>query len=295
MNSLLPARLRKPPVGFRHPGTGIYDVPIDSQIENRTSSYSGLELLEAQPDEPTGKTPVLFVHGAGHGAWCWQHWLTAAADAGHPAYAVSLSGHGGSGGSLFKSSLGTYADEVIRTAASLSRQPVIVGHSLGGLVVQRVIARYPAHAAVLVAPIPARPGVLTLAAIARQHPGDALRILAGGSLPMREDYMFEELEPDAASGYASQCGPESPWAQFQVLLHLPSPPPRGEAPVLVLGSPDDSLISIMDVRDTARRYDAELIEFPGIGHDLMLDRRWTEPAEAMLGWIDSIDSIDETA
>ncbi len=270
-------------------------MPIDRRIEHRTSSWSGLELLEATPDGPAEGTPVLFVHGAGHGAWCWQNWLVAAADAGHPAYALSLSGHGESGGSLLKSHLRTYADEVIRTAASLPRQPVIVGHSLGGLVVQRAIARYPARAAVLVAPIAARPGVLTLAAIARQHPGDAVKILAGGSLPMREHYLFEELEPEVASEYSAQCGKESPWAQFQVLLHLPGPPPKGGAPVLVLGTPDDSLVSIRDVRDTARRYDAELIEFPGIGHDLMLDRRWAEPAEAMLGWIDSIESTAETA
>ncbi|MCB0827688.1 MAG: alpha/beta hydrolase [Solirubrobacterales bacterium] len=270
-------------------------MPIDDRIEQHTSSWSGLELLEVQPDDPDGRTPVLFVHGAGHGAWCWENWLTATADAGHPAYALSLSGHGGSGGSLLRSHLGTYADEVIRTAASLPRQPVIVGHSLGGLVVQKAIARYPARAAVLVAPIAARPGLLTLAAIARRHPGDAAKVMAGGSLPMREDYLFEELEPEVATGYSGRCGNESPWAQFQVLLHLPARPPKGGAPVLVLGTPDDALIPIDDVRDTARRYDAELIEFPGIGHDLMLDRRWAEPAEAMLGWIDSVESIAEAA
>lgn len=270
-----------------------YDGPIDGQIKQSTSSWSGLELLEVQPEEPAEKAPVLFVHGAGHAAWCWEHWLTAAADAGHPAYAISLSGHGESGGSLVKSHLRTYADEVIRTAASLPRQPILVGHSLGGLVVQRAIARYPARAAVLVAPIPARPGVRTLAKIAGRHPGDALRISVGGSLPMREDYLFQELAPEVAAEYSARCGPESPWAQFQVLLHRPSGPPRGGAPVLVLGTPDDGLISIKDVRDTARRYGAELIEFPGMGHDLMLDRRWAEPAGAMLGWVDSIDPVSE--
>ena len=277
-----------PLLAVSRPVPANYDGPIATEIEQRVSPYSGLEVLEAGPEDAGERDPILFVHGAGHGAWCWQNWLTAAADAGHPACAISLTGHGGSPGSLLRSNLDTYADDVIRAAASLPRQPVIVGQSLGGLVVQRAIARYPARAAVLVAPIPARPGVRTLAAIARQHPGDALKILVGGSLPMREDYLFEELEPDLAAEYAAQCGQESPWAQFQVLLHLPSDPPKGGPPILVLGSPDDSLISIKDVRDTARRYDAELIEFPGIGHDLMLDRRWAEPAEAMLGWIDSL-------
>lgn len=260
---------------------------MSTEIRHGTSSYSQLELLELQPDTDTGKAPILFVHGAGHAAWCWQNWMEAAADAGHPAYAVSLSGHGASPGSLLRSSLGTYVEDVIRTAASLPSQPVIVGHSLGGLVVQKAIARYPAKGAVLVAPIPARPGVGTLASITRRHPEDAAKIMVGGSLPMRTEYLFNRLDPETAAGYADRCGNESPAAQFQVLLHLPAGPPKGGAPVLVLGAPNDALVPITDVRDTAKRMDAELIEFPGIGHDLMLDGGWDEPAEAMLGWIDA--------
>jgi pimeloyl-ACP methyl ester carboxylesterase len=261
------------------------------QITRGTSSYSKLELFELQPEAGTGKPPVLFVHGAGHAAWCWENWMEAAADAGHAAYAVSLSGHGGSPGVLLRSSLGTYVDDVIRTAASLPSQPVIVGHSLGGLVVQKAIARYPAKGAVLVAPIPARPGIGTLASITRRHPEDTARIMVGRSLPMRAEYLFNRLDPETASAYAARCGSESSVAQFQVLLHLPAGPPKGGAPVLVLGTPNDALVPIADVRDTAKRMDAELIEFPGIGHDMMLDGGWEEPAGAMLDWIDAaVDS-----
>jgi pimeloyl-ACP methyl ester carboxylesterase len=264
---------------------------MSAEVLHGTSSYSKLELLELQPESDTGKAPILFVHGAGHAAWCWENWMGAAADAGHPAYAVSLSGHGGSPGSLLRSSLGTYVDDVIRTAASLPSQPVIVGHSLGGLVVQKAIARYPAKAAVLVAPTSARPGVGTLVSIIRRHPEDAAKIMVGGSLPMRPEYLFNRLDPETAAAYAGRCGNESPAAQFQVLLHLPAGPPKGGAPVLVLGAPNDALVPIADVRDTAKRMEAELIEFPGIGHDLMLDGGWQEPAEAMLGWIDAaVDS-----
>ena len=257
-------------------------------VHHGESTYSGLELLEARPETDTGKVPILFVHGAGQGAWCWQNWLGTAAEAGHLAYAVSLTGHGGSGGSLLSAHVDSYVDDVLRTAASLPSQPVIVGHSLGGLVVQRAVARYPARGAVLVAPIPARPGVGTLASIARQFPADAAKIMVGGSLPMRPEYLFNNLEPETAAAYSTLCGKESPLAQFQVLLHKPGPMPKGGAPVLVHGTPNDALIPIADVRDTARRFGAELIEFPGMGHDMMLDGGWQEPAEAMLGWIDAV-------
>lgn len=239
------------------------------------------------PDSAGDKPPVLFVHGAGHAAWCWRNWMEGVAAAGYPAYAVSLRGHGGSEGSLLKSHLDSYVEDVIRTAATLPRQPVLVGHSLGGLVVQRTMARYPARAGVLVSSIPARPGLGTLVSLFKQHPVDGLKVLAGGSLPMRPEYLFNELGPEEAAGYAAEMENESPLAQFQVLLHRPIADPLGGVPVLSLGTPDDMLVPIGDVRDTARRFASDLLEFPGMGHDLMLDRRWSEPLEAMIGWLDA--------
>jgi pimeloyl-ACP methyl ester carboxylesterase len=68
-------------------------------------------------------------------------------------------------------------------------------------------------------------------------------------------------------------------------VHRPARPPLGSPPVLVLATPDDRLVPIRGVRATARRYGADVVEFPGMGHDLMLDARWKEPLDAMLGWL----------
>jgi len=250
-----------------------------------TTDAPTLELHEHLPATDTGRPPVLFVHGLGHGAWCWENWLAATADAGYPAYAVSLRGHGGSPGRLKTAQLRHYADDVVATASALPRPAVLVGHSMGGLVVQRALARYAARAAVLVAPVPAHPAVSSLVAIARRHPLDALKIVAGGSLPLRPDYLFHELEPAEAQAHADRCGGESAVVQYQLLLHRPAGPPLGSPPVLVLATPDDRLVPIRGVRSTAARYGARVEEFPGMGHDLMLDARWREPLDMMLGWL----------
>ena len=252
------------------------------------SSYSGLELLEARPTDGERRgPPLLFVHGASHGAWCWRDWMKQAASRGHHAFAVSLRGHGGSPGSLLTGRLSTYAEDVAMTAASLPAPPVLIGHSLGGLVVQKAVEGYPAAGVVLVASIPARPGFGTLYRIATRNPGDFARISFGGSLPMRPEYLFRELDSDEAEGWSAMCGKESPVAQLQVLLHRLPAEPRGRPPVLAIGSPDDVLVPIGDVRDTARRLSAELLEFPGTGHDLMLDGSRSEVGGAMLDWIES--------
>jgi len=236
---------------------------------------------QVESERPT----LLFVHGLGHGAWCWENWLDGAAAAGYPAAAVSLRGHAGSAGSLRGASLGDYVDDVVRTAATFPRQVVLVGHSLGGLVVQRVLARYPARAAVLVAPVPAQPAVSALAGITAQRPLDALRMVVGANLPLRPEYLFTGLPQEPAQQYADRCGSESALAQYQLLFHRPSPPARGNPPMLVLASPQDRLIPLSAIRATAWRYRAQLQQFPGLGHNLMLDDGWQLPLNAMLTWL----------
>ena len=257
--------------------------------DSRGMAQPTLEVLSRTPTRPGGKPPLLLVHGLGHGAWCWENWLDAAAAAGYPAHAVSLRGHGGSEGTLRTSTLGDYADDVVRTAATLPEAPVVVGHSMGGLVAQMVLARYPARAGVLVSPVPARPAVGSLLSVARQHPTDALRLVALMSLPLRPSYLFERLDPSTAQGYSDRTGPESPLAQYQLLLHRPPRRPLGDAPVLVLGTPEDRLVPIGDVRATARRYGAQLEEFPGMGHDLILDEGWEKVFDVMDRWLTAVD------
>lgn len=248
-------------------------------------THPELEVISRKPGQATGKPPLLFVHGLGHAAWCWDNWLDAAAEAGYPAHAVSLRGHGGSEGVLRTATLGDYVSDVIRTAATLPEPPVLVGHSMGGLVAQMVMARHPVRAGVLVAPVPAHPAVGSLLSIARQNPMDALRIVAFRSLPLRPSYLFNRLDPTTARSHCDRMGSESPLAQYQLLLHRPPARPVGGAPVLVLATPEDRLVPIADVRRTARRHGAQIEEFPGIGHDLMLDDGWEVPFGVMEKWL----------
>ena len=249
-----------------------------------------LEILDRQPAADTGRPPLLFVHGHGHGAWAFEHWLTAAAEAGHPAYALSLRGHGGSPGRVRTARLGHYVEDVVRTAESIGPSTVLVGHSMGGLVVQRALTRYAAPAAVLVTPVPAHTAVVAYLGIARRRPLDALTMAVGGTLPMRPEYLFSELPPDRALPYTERCGPESALVQYQYLFRLPTRPPLGNPPVLVLAGGDDRLIPLRGIRATAARFSAPLREFPGMGHDLMLEPRWREPLQAILEWLAELPS-----
>ena len=56
-------------------------------------------------------------------------------------------------------------------------------------------------------------------------------------------------------------------------------------PVLVLATPEDRLVPIRGVRATGGPVRRPVVEFPGMGHDLMLDARWREPLTVLLGWL----------
>lgn len=243
------------------------------------------EVLSVAPAADEGRPPVLFVPGLGHGAWIFaEHWLARTAERGYPAYALSLRGHGGSGGTP-RAGLRAYTHDVRQVAASLPRQAVLVGHGAGALVVARTLARYPARAAVLVAPV--LDGWTALGAALRANPLGTLPAAFGGPLRWNRGQLFgRDLPAAQARGYLARLGRPGATAQWQVLLHRSAEPPVGGPPVLVVGSPDDRVVPRSALDRAADRYGGAPLLFPGMGHDLMLDAGWQEPIDAVLDWLD---------
>ena len=254
-----------------------------------------LEVLSAAPATATGRPPLLFVPGLGHGAWCYaEHWLDAAAARGFEAHAVSLRGHGGSGGhtSLARTTARGYVHDLLQAIAALPAPPVIVSHSLGALPVRQVLARYPARAGVLVAPFPARGLRASLALGARRKPVAAARAAVGGSLKLTAADLFTDLDPGRAEGYVSRIGRESPWAQLA--MAVPGRLEPIDVPMLVVGTADDALLARSDLDRAAREVDAPVRIVPG-GHDVMLDGHWREGLDVILDWIDATCPPDSPA
>ena len=121
-----------------------------------------VERLEVISCAPKGKaavhdTPLLFVHGAFAGAWVWdEHFLPYFAAQGYHAHALSLRGHGGSFGcdNIDSHSVHDYVDDLATVIADLPKPPILVGHSMGGFIVQKYLERHPVPAAVLMCSVP---------------------------------------------------------------------------------------------------------------------------------------------
>ena len=102
-----------------------------------------LEMIDKGTVTHSHPFPMLFVHGVFHAAWCWDaNFLDFFAERGFRAVAVSLRGYGASPLSeqpLNSVTIADYVDDVRTTVETLDAEPVLVGHSYGGLVVQKYL------------------------------------------------------------------------------------------------------------------------------------------------------------
>jgi pimeloyl-ACP methyl ester carboxylesterase len=259
-----------------------------------------LEVIEKGSCSAAHPTPLLFVHGGWHDARCWDdHFLDFFADAGYRAVALSLRGHGGSATSkpLQSCTIANYVEDVRVTANSLGGQPVLIGHSLGGFVVQRYLEYRSAPAAVLVASVPPQ-GVLGLAwRVFRRHPSAFIKLALLGNLvglvnspPFTREHLFCAHTPEAiVTSSAGRVQPESVRAAAfdPTVRHIKSR--RVHAPVLVLGAEDDGLVSNDEVRATARAYQTAAEFFPQMGHNMMLEPGWANVAGRIQAWLEAGD------
>lgn len=257
-----------------------------------------LELLTRLPTTTAKPTPILFVHGAWHAAWCWdEHFLSYFAGKGYASYALSLRGHGSSPNSksLRWTSINDYVADVLEVANSFPTPPILVGHSMGGYIVQKVLEQYAAPAAVLLAPIPPAG---TLGSIVRgtiRHPLALTKVTltmtmyhAIGTPQLSKDLLFSPTMPDnQANAYFTRLQDES----FRVIVLdaalLARPRPTAvKTPMLVLGAADDKVFTPAEIHTTARAYNTEATVFPNMAHDMMLEIGWQSVADTIINWLD---------
>jgi pimeloyl-ACP methyl ester carboxylesterase len=116
-----------------------------------------LHTLHRPAKKANGHPPLVFVHGGYVHSGCWDlNFLPHFNSLGYHCHAIDLSGHGASEGKddLNRYDLDHYARDVAQVVAKLPTAPVLIGHSMGALVVQRYLEKGAAAAVVMMAPVP---------------------------------------------------------------------------------------------------------------------------------------------
>ena len=262
--------------------------------ELQPTTVSGLEVVDKGSPTAEHPAPLLFVHGAWHAAWCWHNFLDFFADKGYRALAVSLRGHGGSATSkrLRGCSLADYVDDVESVVATLPASPVVIGHSLGGFIVQKYLESNDAPAGVLMASAPPQGCRGFTVRMMRRYPWLTTRSIITGDfvhglntpVVARELFYSAHTPESDVARYAALLGNESQRVILDALLLNRPKPARVTAPLLVVGAVHDACIPEVEVDDTARAYGTNA-EFFEMGHNMMVEPGWAAVAERIHNWL----------
>lgn len=254
-----------------------------------------LEVMRRRPRMPRFRPPLVFVHGAFVSAACWDvHFLPWFASRGFTALAPSLRGHGGSEGELRMAGIMDYVRDLERAVESLDEPPVLIGHSMGGLVVQRYLERHSAAAAVLLASVPPAGLMQSTLRLMLSDPllCSQIGLMQGfGPAAMDQDIacraiFSDHVPPAELREYSRFMQAESQRAIWDMTAGaLPRPWRVERLPMLVIGAGDDALFTAGESERTARAYGAELYLEPGMAHAMMLEPGWEAVAGRIEEWL----------
>jgi pimeloyl-ACP methyl ester carboxylesterase len=172
-------------------------------------------------------------------------------DRGHEVRTVKLRGHDRPQGRIWYR-VSDYVEDIRQSVATFSALPVLVGHSMGGLVVQKYLERYHALGAVLMAPLPIHGTLSAVARLLRRHPMMLLK--ATFLLRLQPFISTRELvrdlffTPDTPQATVDTCFArlvdESYLAFMDTMFVLPRPR-RIHVSVLVLGAGRDGFLPLV--------------------------------------------------
>jgi pimeloyl-ACP methyl ester carboxylesterase len=243
------------------------------------------------------RPPILMVHGAYTHAASWMRtfmpWFAAR---GHDVHALSLRGHGGSDGRQVIDAWGLddYRADVERALAAIGRTAIVFGSSMGGLVVQRLLAAGARpNAVVLLSSVPPgglMPSVSSMALRRPQALGNLVQVALGArdGRGLLELLAHEPLRSDGGGAPSSLLGRESSRALWE-MTWAPmgmAGTARTEVPVLAIHGEQDLMIQPGALDEIAARWGAETLRVPGVGHMPMIERRWRTVATAIARWLD---------
>ena len=260
---------------------------------------------------PMSPTPVVFIHGLWLHASSWDPWIELFRQAGydplapgwpgepdkvaeareHPEYVANIG---------INDITGRYADII----DGLTQQPVIIGHSFGGLIAEKLLGQDVGAAAVAidpaqikgVLPLPLaqlRAGLPALGNPANLHKAVTLtqkefRYGFGNALSAEEsDALYDKWTIPSPARPLFQAASANFVMHSQAKVNTAN---EHRGPLLLISGLEDHTVPDVVTRSTLKQYRdsaavTELKQFEGRSHSLTIDSGWKEVADAVLEWL----------
>lgn len=248
--------------------------------------------LEADPHKP----PILFIHGAYHAAWAWERYQAYFAERGYSSIAISVRGHGVSEGmaTIEKATLTDYLADVEEVLSTFETPPIVIGHSLGAVLIRTLLERHTFPAAVLIG-TPTRSSLLFgIMMLLRKYPLKTLQTLFTSDLQYLYgvkavlSFLFYNKEKDATlvGEYVARNLAQKESTKFAMETIMQRIRPyTGKTPVLVLEAEYDESTNEKFMNELGRFYEATTHMIKGVPHVMMLATEWENGAEVIAEWL----------
>lgn len=247
---------------------------------------------------------IVMIHGMFSGAWCWDNYRSIFERKGYVCHTPTLRHHDVDPAepptqTLGSTSLTDYVEDLEKYVAGLSEAPIILGHSLGGLLAQKLAAKGLARCLVLLAP--AQPGGINVLkwSVLRSFCG-ILKSWCFWSKPYRLSFNAAVYAPllllppeDQKSIYSRLV-----WESGRVVSEIglwfldPMRASRVDAaqvtcPVLIVAGSQDRMTPAAMIKKIYKKYRdvATYKEWPHHGHWIIGETGWEQTAEFICDWL----------
>lgn len=252
---------------------------------------------------------VLFIHGMFMTSLCWEHWVPYFTARGYTCRAPNWPGHDRPVPALRRSHpdaelgkllLSDVVDFHANLILNMDEKPVVIGHSMGGLVTQLLVQHGLAAAGVAIHPAPPA-GVLSLSVSSLRANWPMINPFVSAGQPhlmSLEEFQFafvNGLPPEEQRvDYERYVVPESRNVPRQVFTSYARIDFRKtHAPLLLISGTGDNILPAPLVRANFQRYGAspsptDLKEFPGRVHFTLGQKHWESVADSILDWLQGL-------
>ena len=243
--------------------------------------------------------PIVMVHGAFVGGWAFEAFRRPFEAAGHTVLTPDLRGHAADDppGAVIGVSVRDYAGDIAELCRGLEMPPILIGHSMGGLVAQLAARRVKPAALVLLAPTP--PWGLagwSMKEAVTAFGAQMASLLSNGAVEPSREIMrrmtLDRLTEQEAEPILARLRPESARAVREALNwwldpFMSSSVGSGPLPTrsLVISGEADHIHPAASGRLVAERIGGEFLSMPRMTHWMLSEPGWEAVAAAALDFI----------
>ena len=247
--------------------------------------------------------PAIMVHGAFCGGWVFDRFKAPFERAGHRVLTPDLPGHAAGQGpsAVCGLSMSHYAGAIADLIDACEEPPVLIGHSLGGLVAQIAATRRSVQGVILLAPsapwgVPGGSMEEAAAVIGLMSLGAYWTQGVAPDANIARTYSLDRMPPAEREATAARMVHESGralWETFQwwmdPFMTTSVSPGQIGAPILALAGGRDSIHPPAAVRQTTARLGGAFRVYPQMSHWLIGEPGFDEVAEDCLAWLARAD------